>query len=140
MSGAPTKYDTAYCDSIVEHCSDGASITSFAAEIGVCRDTITEWVKVHPEFSLAVKRAKASACAWWEKQARTITEKGGGNATLAIFGMKNMGADDWAETTRQEHSGPNGSPIESRKSIDLTGASDEVLRFIASRKIPDADG
>jgi len=97
--GRPSKYDPAFCDKVVEHCETGASLTSFAASIDVCRDTITEWTKVHSEFSLAVKRAKAKCAAWWEVQAR---EGASGadkdkNPTLCIFGLKNMGADDWAD-------------------------------------------
>jgi hypothetical protein len=116
--GRPSLYDLAYCDEIVTHCKDGASLTSFAASIGVCRDTITHWAKAHPEFFLAVRRAKAAACAWWETQARTITEKGGGNATLCIFGMKNMGADDWVDKQELQH-----------------GATPEMVNAIARRVI-----
>lgn len=103
--GRPSKYDPAYCQAIIDHCTDGSSLTSFAASVDVCRDTVSEWTKAHPEFSVAAKIAKAKACAWWEKQGRTIAEKGGGNATLAVFGMKNMGGDDWRDKTETEHSG-----------------------------------
>lgn len=106
-AGAPSKYKEAYCNEIITHCSDGSSITSFAAEIGVCRDTITEWAKVHPEFSAAVKKAKAKCGAWWERRAR---EGAAGtsqniNATLCIFGLKNMAPDDWRDKVETEHSG-----------------------------------
>ena len=104
--GRPTKYDPAYCDEVVQHCATGASLTSFAAEIDVCRDTISEWQSVHPEFSAAVKRAKAKCAAWWERQARTGASIGGdGNPTLCIFGLKNMAPDDWREKQEVQHSG-----------------------------------
>ena len=103
--GRPSKYDPAYCEQVVEHCSDGSSLTSFAASIGVCRDTITEWASKHSEFSLAAKRAKAACAAWWEKTARKNAVDGGGNATLCIFGLKNMGAEDWRDKVETEHSG-----------------------------------
>lgn len=100
-AGRPSKYDPSFCDAVVVHCADGASLTSFAASIDVCRDTITEWTDKHPEFSLAVKRAKAKCAAWWELNARmgaTGASKDV-NPTLCIFGLKNMAADDWREKT-----------------------------------------
>ena len=103
--GRPSLYDPAYCAAIVEHCKDGASITSFAAEIGVCRETITEWGGVHPEFSLAVKRAKSAAAAWYDKTARGIAGGANGNATLCIFGLKNFAPEDFRDVQETKHSG-----------------------------------
>lgn len=101
----PTKYQPTYCDLVIEHMSDGASLTSFAAEIGVARSSINEWMEQNPEFSEAVKIAKAKCAAWWEKQGRTLAAAGGGNATLVIFGLKNMAEDDWKDKREVAHSG-----------------------------------
>lgn len=90
---------------MVAHCTDGASLTSFAAEVGVSRDTVSEWMAVHPDFSVAATRAKAACAAWWERIARKTAETGEGNATLCVFGMKNMGADDWSDTHKVVHAG-----------------------------------
>lgn len=89
----------------MKHCAEGASLTSFAAEIGVCRDTISEWADVHEEFSAAAKRAKAACAAWWETLSRENAQSGKGNATLCIFGLKNMGAEDWRDKQEVEHKG-----------------------------------
>lgn len=107
----PTKYDPTYCDSVVEHMREGASLTSFAASIEVCRDTISEWANVHPEFSAAVKRGKAVCAAWWEKTNRTLATSGQGNATACVFGLKNMAAEDWRDKQEHEHSGKDGAPL-----------------------------
>jgi hypothetical protein len=104
-AGRPSKYDPAYCDGIVEHCATGASVTSYAASIGVCRDTISEWATVHPDFSAAVKRAKAAAAAWYDGKARGIIGGESGNATLCIFGLKNFAPDDFRDVQEQKHSG-----------------------------------
>jgi hypothetical protein len=104
-AGRPTKYEPAYCAGIVEHCATGASITSYAAEIGVCRDTITDWGQAHPEFLAAVKRAKAAAAAWYDAKARGIIGGESGNATLCIFGLKNFAPDDFRDVQEQRHSG-----------------------------------
>ena len=109
--GRPSKYDPEYCEAVIDHMSAGASLTSFAAEVGVARSTITEWTDTHPEFSAAVKRAKAKCAAWWELQGRTLAVNGGGNATLVIFGLKNMADEDWRDKQAVEHTGPDGSPV-----------------------------
>lgn len=105
--GRPTKFDPAFCQAVIDHLAQGASLTSFAAEIDVARSTINEWMAAHPEFSEACARAKAKSAAWWEKQGRAIALAGGGPgaATMTMFGMKNMGADDWQEKVVQEHQG-----------------------------------
>lgn len=105
MAGRPSKYQPSYCDLVIEHMSEGASLTSFAAEIGVARDTISEWMKEHPEFSVSVKIAKAKCAAWWEKLGRNNARDGGGNATLVIFGLKNMAPDEWREKQEIHQSG-----------------------------------
>lgn len=110
-AGRPTKYDSKYCQAVIDHMKDGASLTSFAANIGVARSTLNEWVDQNLEFSDAVKRGKAVCAAWWEEQGRNLAVKGGGNATLVIFGLKNMGREDWRERHEVEHSGPNGGAI-----------------------------
>ncbi len=106
--------------------SEGASIASFAAEIGVARSSINEWMDQHPDFSEAVKIAKAKCAAWWERTGRELAVNGGGNATLVIFGLKNMAGEEWREKQEIEHSGTVKHAIS-----DL---SDEELAAIAAGK------
>jgi hypothetical protein len=103
--GRPSKYDPAYCDAVVEHMKDGASLTSFAAEIDVARSTIGEWMNEHQEFSAACARAKAKCAAWWEKTNRILAATGTGNQGACKLGLTNMAADDWREKVETEHSG-----------------------------------
>lgn len=97
--GRPSKYDPAYCDAVIEHMEEGASLTSFAASINVSRSTVTEWAAVHPEFSAAVNVGKAKCAAWWEKVNRGIAREGGGtgSAQACALGLKNMAREDWVE-------------------------------------------
>jgi hypothetical protein len=104
-AGRPSKYDPAYCGQIIEFCKDGASISSFAASVGVCRDTITDWGQAHPDFLAAVKAAKARVAAWYDETARKIAKDGGGNATICIFGLKNFDGADFRDVQEQKHSG-----------------------------------
>ena len=109
--GRPSKFKEAYCGEVVGHMAEGASLTSFAAEIGVSRATINVWMTEYPEFLEAVGKAKAKCAAWWEKQGRRIALEGGGpgSGTLAIFGMKNMGGDDWTDKQELDHRSSDGS-------------------------------
>lgn len=103
--GRPSKYDPAYCEAIKQFCADGSSISSFAASIDVCRDTISHWGNEHPEFSAAVKVAKAKVAAWYDVQARNVAKNGGGNATICIFGLKNFDSEDFRDVQETKHSG-----------------------------------
>ena len=96
-AGRPSKYSEAYCTEVITFMEEGYSLTAFAAEIGVCRDTVTEWCSTYPEFSVAVKKAKAKCARWWEARGRDSAMTGQGNATSVIFGLKNMAPDDWRE-------------------------------------------
>lgn len=103
--GRPSKYSPSMCDKVVAHMAEGASLTSFAASVNVSRATITEWMGAHPEFSAAATRGKALCAAWWEALGRKNAMAGDGNATLTVFGLKNMAPDDWREKQEVEHSG-----------------------------------
>lgn len=132
-AGRPSKYDPKYCEMVIEHMREGASLTSFAASIGVSRDTITEWGNVHREFSLAIKEGKAVCASWWEEVARKNAKEGGGNATLVIFGLKNMAADDWRERASVELSGPNGGVIQTEeKSVTPRALAREIAFALAA--------
>lgn len=124
--GRPTAYREEYCDQIIEHMSHGASITSFAAEIEVARSTINEWMAKNPEFSEAVKVAKAKCAAWWEKVGRENAVNGGGNATLVIFGLKNMADEDWREKQEIDHKSSDGSMTPTRIEIVAPGYDDST--------------
>ena len=132
-AGRPSKYSPAYCEEIVNFCSEGGSITAFAGEIGVDRDTISEWAKVHPEFSASVKRAKAKLAAWWDKQARSVATGGGtgGRATMVIFGLKNHAPEDYSDTTKHEHTGKDGGAIKHELSMDEKIAAAQKMLSVA---------
>lgn len=129
--GRPTLYDPAYCERIVEHMKDGASALSFAAEVGVSRATINVWAEQHPEFLEALNAAKAACGAWWEKQGRKVAENGGGNgqSSMIAFGLKNMGRDEWSDTTRITGGDPaaGDKPVQ----VNVTGLSESALAEIA---------
>lgn len=105
--GRPSKYQPDYCEAIIEHVVGGASLTAFAASVGVARHTLNHWAAQHPEFADAMAVAKARSLAWWEERARRIADRGGGPgaAQVTIFAMKNLGGEDWQDKSTHEHTG-----------------------------------
>lgn len=70
--GRPTAYKPEYCEMVVAHMRNGMSIASFAAAVGVSRETIWKWGKAYPEFRNACGVAKETSQVWWEKLAIAI--------------------------------------------------------------------
>ena len=128
--GRPTLYKPEYCDMVVEHMAQGASLTSFAASIKTSRSVITVWMNEHPEFLRAAHEGKAACAAWWEENGRRLAKEGGAgaSATLTVFGLKNMAPDEWRERQQIEHTGKDGGPMQNQNvSVDLSKLTDEEL-------------
>lgn len=128
--GRPTKYDSAFCEQVIVAGAQGFSLAAFAGMIGVCRDTVQEWTRVHPEFSAAVKAHKAKRALLWEEKLLRIADQGGGtgSATAVIFALKNVAPDEFADRVVNQHTGPNHGPVQ----VGVTHLSDlEIARRIA---------
>lgn len=73
--GQPTRYREEYCLDVIDHMKTGGSLGSFGAYLGekygrdksVCEDTVYEWIKVVPQFSEAVRVAKAHGKLFYER-------------------------------------------------------------------------
>jgi hypothetical protein len=116
--GRPTDYRPEYCEQVIAHMSEGASLTSFAASVNCSRATMNVWMGAHPEFLESVNVGKAKCADWWEKRGRMgANGEQDVNPTLVIFGLKNMAPDEWREKQELQHSG----------SIDLNKITDEEL-------------
>lgn len=102
--GRPSKYDPTYCEVAIRMGERGKTWTAIAAELGVVRDTLYNWMDEHDEFFDAMKASRHAAQQWWEDtlqmQARGELESGA-SATAAIFAMKNQFPDDYRD--RREH-------------------------------------
>lgn len=107
--GRPTTYLPQYCNEIIDAAKLGYSLTAFAGMIGVCRDTLYEWGKQHPEFSDAIKRHRAVRVHFLETG--LLEAKNGQSVTSRIFALKNACPEEWVEKVVNEHSGPNGGAI-----------------------------
>jgi hypothetical protein len=120
--GRPSKYSEAYCNEVIEFLGLGHSVTAFAGHIGVARSTVFKWADEIPEFSDALKVGQAKATACWEGVLLKVAKEGGGNATAAIFGLKNRASEDWTDKVVNEHTGANGGPIETHELSETEAA------------------
>jgi transposase len=93
----PTKYDPAFCEQAIEFMSEGYSTKAFAGSIGVSYSTVKLWMDQYPEFSASVKTGQAAASVWWERTLMQVASTGDGNASAAIFGVKNRSQEEWKD-------------------------------------------
>jgi hypothetical protein len=93
--GRPTKYDSKYCDMVIDHMAKGLSFESFAGVIEVSRDSLYEWAKQHREFSDAKKIGTSKSLLYWEQLGLDGATGNNSNgvyyfsASTWIFSMKN---------------------------------------------------
>ena len=103
--------------------TQGYSTTALAGHLGVSRSTLYLWMEEHPEFSDAVKEGMAASAIWWEDCLRDNASKGEGNATAAIFGLKNRASDDWRDKRDVDHT-TNGKDMPPTKIIIEAASND----------------
>ncbi len=126
-AGRPTKYDPAMVERVVPFLSQGYSLMGLAGHLGVSLETIYRWRDEYPEFCDAIKTGQAASGAWWEEVARKNAITGEGNATMAIFGVKNRARTEWADVRQLDHTS-------SDRSMSPHAASDAVLEAVALGK------
>lgn len=131
--GRPTKWKASYVDEGRKLALLGATDKQIADFFGVCEDTITEWKKKHPKFSLSLKDGKVEADnqvkkslfhranGYSHKEDKIFCNKDGEvttvetvkhyapDTTACIFWLKNRQPKDWRD--KIEHTGPNGGAI-----------------------------
>lgn len=122
-AGQPTKYKDEYCEMLIEHfdvepfverektivtksgdvikvptdvANNFPTLAGFAIKLGVAKDTLHEWSRVHPKFSDAYKRAKD----FQEHFLATNGLKGLVNTAFGIFTAKNV--IGWRDKTETE--------------------------------------
>lgn len=108
-AGRPSEYRQEYCQLAIDLMTEGASITEVAAEIGVMKQTVYNWMDAHPEFLDAIKEGVDRSEAWWEKQGRSNLKTKEFQAALWYMNMKNR--FKWADKQQIEHSGNQENPV-----------------------------
>ena len=63
--GRPSRYNSAYCDRVLELAAEGCCKAEIAAALQVSVPTLNAWTKTYEEFREAMNRAKELEYAWW---------------------------------------------------------------------------
>lgn len=111
-AGQPTLYRPDLCALVLALGAKGKSYTGIATRLGVSRDSIYEWAKVHVEFSDALTRARELAQAWWEDVGQESLTTPSFQSSMWAKNMSCRFPDDWRDVTRNETTGKNGGPLE----------------------------
>lgn len=140
-AGQPTKYRTQFCKPARALCERGATDAELATYFEVSIDTISEWKKLHKEFSAATKNGKQFADNNVEK---ALYERAVGykhpdthfstyegiviptpttkhyppDATSMIFWLKNRKPKEWRDRQEQVVLNPDGSNLIPQSIID----------------------
>ena len=67
-AGAPSKYNPAYCEQLIEHMAQGYSYESFAGLVRVSSRTLGNWESEFPAWDEAKQIAFACCRLFWERQ------------------------------------------------------------------------
>jgi hypothetical protein len=133
--GRKSEYKPDYCQQIVDYMSQGYSVGSFGAHIGVTKTTIYEWFNVHPEFEEAHELGKQMAMKFFETMLmssmtgtipKQLADKGSKkiDITAVIFALKTRFHQDYSEKTKLEHSSPDGS-MSPKIVVEVVGGRDK---------------
>ena len=123
--GRPTSYRPEYCYRVVELMAEGRSLDGCAALLSVHPDSLNEWQRVHPEFSVAVRAGRAAATAFWEGRLLDVAQGGSGNAQAIQWALRNRSraASGWDHAhAKLEVSGPDGGAVQLQTEVTVIDA------------------
>lgn len=102
--GRPTEYEERFCEEVIRLGGEGKITAQIAASIGVTKQCLHVWAKVHPEFCDAFTLARELAEAYHlERASQTAFGERQGNAPMAKFLLS--AAFGYRETQGIDHSG-----------------------------------
>lgn len=124
-TGRPTEYKPGVIDEINEYLKSAVpenqqipTIERIALKLGINRDTLYEWAKVHPEFSDTIEKVKAT-------QKDLLIQTG-------IFGGKEINATIIALLLKVNH-----DMVEVQKT-DITSAGQPIYGGKSTENLPDS--
>jgi transposase len=129
-------YRPEYCELAIEIGKRGGGPNDIACEIGVLRENLYEWAKVHPDFLTALRKAKQHEQKWWENKGIEGLGADKFNAVVWKVSMQARFRDDYTERKVTELTGKDGGAIqtETKMAIDaskLDPEAREALRAAA---------
>ena len=93
------QYKKEYNKLLVEHGKQGRSYSTFAAVVGVSRETLYDWEKKFPKFKEAKRKSFAAAQDFLEKLMimKMTGQKKDIDVTLVIFALKTRFHEDYGD-------------------------------------------
>lgn len=125
MKGRPSyKITGEICLKAESLAAQGLTMEQIAHVLGICRATLHDKANKYPDFSDAIKRGQAKGIA--QITNKLFQKAKDGDNTAMIFYLKNRDPQNWKDVHRQEHSGPEGSAIENKWTVEFLNASPEI--------------
>lgn len=132
-AGRPTDYRPAMGEEILAMMAQGFSLQAAAAELGIHRQRVYEWMERHPEFADIVKVAQGKRVLKLERDLLNASD--GPTVTSRIFALKNASPEEWREKVVQEHVGKDGGPIQT----DSVSDRERAKAFLALMQKAEAE-
>lgn len=153
--GRPSKFKPEFIEQAEKLCKLGATDIELADFFGVEVRTLYRWKGENEAFCQSLKAGKAEADTRVE---RSLFARATGyehdevdirvvanaivktdirkyyppDTTAAIFWLKNRKSGDWRDLKAVEMGGPNGGPVQTKTTVDVSGLTNEQLRALAS--------
>lgn len=121
--GRPTDFKPAMGEKILSLMAAGLSLAASAAELGIHRQRVYEWMDRHPGFADTVKLAQAKRQLFLER--RLLSAELGPVVTSTIFALKNAGPEDWRD--KHEHDLNHGVQDSLAELMDLVDGRSKGL-------------
>ena len=102
-AGRPTDFKESYGEEILSLMATGLSLAAAAAELGIHRQRVYDWVEKHPEFADTISLAKSKRQLFLER--RLLSADQSPVVTSTIFALKNAAGEDWRDKQEHEHTG-----------------------------------
>jgi hypothetical protein len=129
--GRPTDFRPNFGEEILSLMAEGLSLAAAAAELGIHRQRVYDWLDKHPEFADTIALAKGKRQLFLER--KLIKAENSQSVTSAIFALKNAAGEDWREKQSVEHTGADGGPIMTADVSDKDRAA-ALAAFLAKTK------
>lgn len=137
--GRPSLYRREHGDKMIAAMETGLSAEAAAASLGISNRALHEWQQKHEEFRIAIQEGRQRALLWWERRALAMANGSPGSAQIVSLGLRNRSraASGWVDTSKLEHSGPDGAPIQAQQvtAIDVSVLTPEQRQALRAAMV-----
>ena len=130
-------YEPRICEDAIRYMGQGYTISAFAAQLRVTKETLYKWGRQNPEFVEAIKIARLACQSFWEEQLNEVSRAGmhnSGRVAAIQFALKNLGKDDWTDSKVVEHTGTIGHKVDGTRDFSKLSTAELLhLEHLASK-------